>query len=39
MYGTDISNNWDGDVSKFTDFIEVVNKSVEKRVQSFLDNI
>jgi hypothetical protein len=38
-YGYDISNNWDGEISKFTDFIKVVNKSVEKRVQSFLDNI
>ncbi len=39
LYGSDISNNWDGEISKFTDFIKVVNKSVEKRVQSFLDNI
>ena len=39
LYGVDISNNWDGEISKFTDFTEVINKSVEKRVQSFLDNI
>lgn len=39
LYGSDISNNWDGEISIFTDFIKVVNKSVEKRVQSFLDNI
>jgi len=39
LYGVDILNNWDGEISKFTDFTEVVNKSVEKRVQSFLDNI
>ena len=39
LYGVDISNNWDGEISKFTNFTEVVNKSAEKRVQSFLDNI
>ena len=39
LYGVDILNNWDGEISKFTDFTEVVNKSVEKKVQSFLDNI
>ena len=39
QYPQDLLDNWDGDISTFKDFGNIVEASVEKKVQSFLDNI
>lgn len=38
-YGKDLINTWDGDLNMFVGFTKEINKSVEARVQSFLDGI
>ena len=39
QYPQDLLDNWDSDIDTFKDFGNIVEESVEKKVQSFLDNI
>ncbi len=38
-YSKDQLDNWDGDLGVFTNFKEKITKSIELKVQKFLDNI